>query len=179
MYIPDLKVPVNETFEGRFILKNKIEKLTGLIKTIQYGKIVFHDFIIDENTTEQDLELNMSLSKINLTDSLFIKNINISNFLRKDSLNFNVKLADKDATNQLDLYGLVEFGRDTTAKLKLLPSDVILEHQDWKLQEQVRIRFLDNGKISVANFQLSNGPQKVKIDGLISNNPDDKLNLTF
>jgi len=175
---PDLKIPDQGTFVGEFNTADETATLNGYVKTIKYGTTVFHDLILDENTSTSQLGLNISLSKVNFTDSLFIKNIDISNVLKHDSLNFNVKLADKDATNQLDLYGLVEFGRDTTAKLKLLPSDVILEHQDWKLQEQTRIRFL-HGKIQVDNFQLSNGPQKVTINGLISDNAEDKMKVNF
>jgi hypothetical protein len=178
MYMPELKVPEQGTFIGQFNSVDKTATLTGIIKTFQFGKIVFHDFIIDENTTDKDLELNVSLSRINFTDSLFIKNINISNFLRKDSLNFNVKLADKDATNQLDLYGLVQFGRDTTAKLTLLPSDVILEHQYWRITDKVQVRLLE-GKTQVSGFELSNGGQKAKINGFISDNPADKLKIEF
>ena len=178
LFDPDLKIPDQGTFVGEFDSSNETATLNGYVKTIQYGTTVFHDLIVDESTTNGQLGLNISLSKINITDSLFIKNIDISNALRRDSLNFNIKLADKDATNQLDLYGLVEFGRDTTAKLKLLPSDVILEHQDWKLTDQVRIKFLD-GKTEIDGFQLSNGAQKVKINGLISSNPEDKLKLEF
>ncbi|MDB5023291.1 MAG: translocation/assembly module TamB [Mucilaginibacter sp.] len=178
MYMPSLKVPDQGTFIGQFNSENKTATLTGLIKTIQYDKTVFHDFIIDENTTDQDLQLNISLSRINFTDSLFIKNINIANFLRKDSLNFNIKLADKDAANQLDLYGLVQFAGDTTARLKILPSDVILEHQHWRIPEQVRIRLLGS-KAQVLGFELSNGAQKVKINGFISGNPADQLKVEF
>ncbi len=178
MYMPELKVPDQGTFVGEFNSQNKTATLTGLIKTFQFGKTVFHDFIIDENTTDNDLELNISLSRINFTDSLFVKNINIANFLRKDSLNFNVKLADKDATNQLDLYGLVQFGRDTTARLSLLPSDVILEHQNWRITEKVKIKLLD-GKTQVSGFELSNGGQKVKINGFVSDNPKDQLKIEF
>jgi hypothetical protein len=178
IFVPNLKVPDNGTFVGEFNTQNETATLNGYVKTIQYGSTIFHDLILDENTSTSQLGLNISLSRVNFTDSLFVKNIDVSNTLKHDSLDFNVKLADKDATNQLDLYGLVEFGRDTSAKLKLLPSDIILEHQDWKLQEQARIRFLD-GKTQISNFQLSNGAQKVKIDGLISDNPDDKLDITF
>ena len=178
IFVPNLKIPDQGTFVGTFNSANETATLNGYVKTIRYGTTVFHDLIIDESTGNGQIGVNISLSRINITDSLFIKNIDISNTLRKDSLNFNVKLADKNAVNQLDLYGLVEFGRDTTAKLKLLPSDVILENQDWKLTDQVRIRFLD-GKTQVQGFQLSNGPQKVKIDGFISDNPADKLKLSF
>ena len=178
IFLPDLKIPEQGTFVGQFDSEKKTATLSGYIKTFKYGKTIFHDFIIDENTTDSLLGLNVSLSRVDLTDSLFIKDINITNFLKNDSLNFNVKLSDKNAVNQLDLYGLVEFGRDTTAKLKLLPSDIVLEKEKWKLQEQVRIRLLD-GKTQVSGFELSNGIQKVRINGFISDNPTDELKLSF
>ena len=178
VFVPDLKVPDQGTFIGTFNSVNKTAVLNAYVKTIKLGKTVFHDFIIDESTSDASLALNVSLSKINITDSLFIKNITLVNTLRKDSLNFNVKLSDQNAVNSLDLYGLVNFGRDTTAKIQLLPSDVVLEHEDWKIQEKVRIRFL-NGKTQVSGFELSKGLEKVKINGFISDNPADELKLTF
>ena len=178
LVMPELKIPDQGTFVGKFNSNNKTATLNGYIKTIKLGKIVFHDFIIDESTSDEFLGLNVSLNRVDLTDSLYIKNINVTNFLKHDSLNFNVKLSDKDAANQLDLYGLVEFGRDTTAKLSILPSDVILERENWKIQDQVRIRLLD-GKTQVSGFELSNGRQKVRINGFISDNASDKLKVNF
>jgi len=178
IFKPDLKIPDQGTFIGQFDSENKTADLNAYIKTIQLGKIVFHDFIIDENTTNNALTLNLSLSKVNFSDSLFIKNITVVNTVQKDSVNFNVKLSDQNAVNSLDLYGLVKFGRDTTAKLQLLPSDVMLEHQDWKLATKVNVRLL-NGKTEVSGFELSNGPQKAMINGFISANPEDVLKVTF
>ncbi|MFD2148018.1 translocation/assembly module TamB domain-containing protein [Mucilaginibacter antarcticus] len=178
IFLPALKIPEQGTFIGQFNSAEKTATLTGYVKTIKYNKMVFHDLILDESTSDENLALNVSLKRVDLSDDLFIKDINITNFVNNDSLQFNVKLADKDATNQLDLYGLVEFGRDTTAKLKLLPSDIILEGQKWRLQEQVRIRLLD-GKTKIENFELSNGEQRARIDGFISDNSADKLTLTF
>jgi len=178
IFEPELKIPDQGTFIGQFNSANKTANLNIYVKTIQWDKIVFHDFIIDESTNSSNLGLNISLSKINITDSLFIKNITLINVVKNDSLNFNVKLSDQNAVNSLDLYGLVNFGRDTTAKLQLLPSDVILEHRDWRIQENVKVKLLA-GKTQVSGFELSNGLQKVKIDGFISDNPADELKLTF
>lgn len=179
MFIPKLKIPEQGTFVGNFNSNKNTATLNGLIKTIQYDKMVFHDLLIDESTDNDYMGVNISLSKVNFSDSLFIKNINITNFLKRDSLNFNIKLSDKNAVNQLDLYGLVEFGRDTTAKLKLLPSDIIIEQQKWRLAEQVRIRILENARTQIAGFVLSNGSQKISIDGFISPKPEDKLKIAF
>ncbi|MES2277993.1 MAG: translocation/assembly module TamB domain-containing protein [Bacteroidota bacterium] len=178
LFEPDLKIPDQGNFVGQFNSADKTASLSGYIKTVNYGGMVFHDLILDESTTDGFLGLNVSLSKVDLNKDLYIKNVNIANVLNRDSLKFNVKLSDKDAINQLDLYGLVEFGRDTTAKLSLLPSDVILENQRWKIQEQVRIRLLD-GKTQVSGFELSNGTQKVRINGFISDNAADKLKVEF
>ena len=52
--------------------------------------------------------------------------MNVANIFRNDSLSLNIKLSDKDATNQLDLNGLVEFDTKDFASLSLLPSDVII-----------------------------------------------------
>jgi hypothetical protein len=178
VFMPELQVPDQGTFIGKFNSNDKTATLNGYIKTIKYDGLIFNDLIIDENTTDDYLGLNVSLSRIDLNKDLYVKNINITNFIKRDSLNFNIKLADKDATNQLDLYGLVQFGRDTTARLSLLPSDVILENQSWKIQEKVDIRLLD-GKTEVSGFELSNGQQMVKIDGFISANPKDELKVRF
>ena len=178
IFKPDLKIPDQGTVTGTFNSENKTETVNAYIKTIHLDKTVFHDFIIDESTYDDYLGLNISLSKVNFTDSLFIKDITINNFLKKDSLNFNVKLSDKNAINSLDLYGLVHFGKDTTAIFQLLPSDVILEHEDWRIAEKVRIKFLE-GKTEVSGFEMANGPQKVKIDGFVSDNPADQLKLSF
>jgi hypothetical protein len=178
VFMPKLKIPDQGTLIGQFNSIEQTATLNGYIKTIEYDGMVVHDLIIDESTSDQSMGINLSINKVDLTDSLYVKDISITNFLQRDSLSFNVKLSDKNAANQLDLYGLVEFGRDTTAKLKLLPSEVVLEHEKWRLQEQVRIRLLD-GKTQVSGFELSNGEQRVKIDGFISDKPEDKLNLTF
>jgi len=178
VFKPDLKIPDQGTFIGQFNSETKTADLNAYIKTIHLGKTVFHDFIIDQNTTNDLLTLNLSLSKVNFTDSLFIKNISVVNTVKRDSLNFNIKLSDQNAVNSLDLYGLVRFGKDTTARLQLLPSDVMLERQDWRLATKVNVKLL-NGKTEISGFELSNGQQKAFIDGFISDDPADVLKVTF
>jgi len=179
LFVPKLKLLDTATFTGIFNSSEKTAILTGGIKTFKFDNIVFRDLILDESTSDDMLNLNISLKKVDLTDSLFVKDINITNFLKRDSLNFNVKLSDKNATNQLDLYGLVEFSKDTTAQLKLLPSDIILERKVWKLEDQVSFKFFNGGRTQIIGFGISNESQKVKIDGFISPDPKDILNVNF
>ena len=82
-YRPDVKVPEQGTFVAKFDSQDKTATFNGYVKTIVLGGTVFHDLIIDESTTNEQLGVNISLTKINFTDSLFVKNISVTNFLQK------------------------------------------------------------------------------------------------
>src|SRR5690606_12434358 len=116
--------------------------------------------------------------RFNITDSLYIENINLSNVLSNDSLRFNVKLSDIDAQNQMDLNGLVAFREDEAARLSLLPSNIIIDQDNWKLEDQVNFDF-HKGDIRINGFESANGEQHVKVSGSISNNETGVLDVMF
>jgi hypothetical protein len=179
LFIPDLKIPERGAFNGKFDTKNNIATLNGFIKTIKYQDITFTNIILDENTNAESLEAILSFDKIELSDGgLYIQNVIIQNTLKNDSLSFNVKLSDKDAVNQLDLYGLVQFGTDTLAKLSLLPSDVVIDNQIWKIRDQVRIKF-ENNRTFIEGFELTSDKQLIAVNGAISSAENDQLELVI
>ena len=178
LVMPDLKIPEGAVFYGHFVSAEGIAALNGSSPLIQFGKVKVNNFILDESAGRDVLNVFLTADRVDFTDSLYIKNINIANIIHDDSLALNVKLSDKDATNQLDLNGLIEFGRDTLARLSILPSDVIINREVWKVPEQVKFRF-DQDKIFVQHFELSRDEQLLTIDGVISKKNEDKLNVDF
>jgi hypothetical protein len=179
LFIPELKIPERGVFNGKFNSDKDSVALNGFVKTLTYAGKTFSNIILDQNTQAKSLESIISVDKIELTNGgLYVKNVIIQNTLKNDSLTFNVKLSDKDATNQLDLYGLVEFGTDTLAKLSLSPSEILIDNQVWKIQEKVRIKFDDN-RTFIENFELSSNKQLVAINGAISKNSTDQLEVVI
>lgn len=191
LFIPDLKIPEQATFTGKFVSAKNIATLNGYIKLIQFKKIKINDLIIDEGTTDEAMNLFISSERIDITDSLYIKNVNIANILRNDSLNLNIKLSDKDAINQLDLNSLVEFKAEGEERIKLsiLPSDIVINKEIWKIQEKVSFSF-DEGRgkgeafnlfrrTKISGFELFKDNQMLTIDGIISANPEDELTIGF
>jgi hypothetical protein len=175
---PGLEIEDQAVLVGNFDSKNNIATLNGYIKKIKYNGITVNNVILDENTTTKELQTIITSDRVDLNDSLFIKDVNISNVLRNDSLALNVKLSNSDEVNQLDLNGLVEFASDTTARISILPSVLKINNEDWKIQEKVRISFLD-GKTEISNFDLSNGPQLLTVDGIVSSDPKDLMTIGF
>ncbi|PWG78861.1 translocation/assembly module TamB [Pararcticibacter amylolyticus] len=178
LLIPDLSLPDGAVFYGRFVSADSIAAVNGSSPLIRYKKIKVNNFILDESAGKNALNIFLTADRIDITDSLYIKNINIANVVHNDSLALNVKLSDKDATNQLDLNALVEFGTDTLAKLSILPSDFVINKESWKVPEQVKFRF-DPGKIFIEDFELSRNDQLLTINGIVSASHDDKLDIEF
>ncbi|MFC5282990.1 translocation/assembly module TamB domain-containing protein [Pedobacter alpinus] len=179
LFIPELKIPERGALFGKFNSEKDSVTINGFIKTLTYSGKTFSNIIIDQTTNNRSMEAIISMDKLELSEGgLFVQNIIIQNTLRNDSLTFNVKLSDKDAINQLDLYGLVEFGTDTLAKVSLLPSDVIIDNQIWKIQDKVRIKF-ENNRTLIESFELSSNNQLIAINGAISKNESDGLEVVI
>lgn len=175
---PGLEIDDQAVLIGKFDSRNKIATLNGFIKKLKFKGVTVNNIIIDENTGKSQLQTIITSDRVDLNDSLYIKNVNISNILRNDSLSLNVKLSNSDDANQLDLNGLVEFANDTTARISILPSILTINKEDWKIQEKVKINF-HQGKTEISNFDLSNGNQSLSINGLISSDPKDILLVGF
>ncbi|MET4083865.1 hypothetical protein ABIB40_003838 [Pedobacter sp. UYP30] len=177
---PGLVLDQGASFLGDFDSKNNKASLAGSIKSLNYKGILVDNIILDENTSAEQLQVILTSDKVQINDSLYYKDVNISNILRNDSLAFNVKMSNADEANQLDLNGLVEFTKniDTTARLSLLPSIVKINNEEWRIEEKVRI-VLNNGKTEVSNFDLTNGTQTITANGFISDNEEDALKIGF
>ncbi|HXI00375.1 MAG TPA: translocation/assembly module TamB domain-containing protein [Sphingobacteriaceae bacterium] len=175
---PELKIPEPAILNGRFISSAGTATLNGFAPLVQYKNIKIHNLIIDESTTARAMNIFITSDRVDLSETLFIQNVNIANILRNDSLNLNIKLADKDAVNQLDLNALVEFNTKSFANLSLLPSDVIINREMWRIQDQVRLGY-NKGKFTIENFELFRDNQLLTINGIISNSPQDYLTVGF
>lgn len=178
LLVPGLEIEDQAVFVGNFDSPNNTATLNGFIKKLKYKGVIVNNIIIDENTSTNQLQAIITSDRVDLNDSLYIKNVNISNILRNDSLSLNVKLSNEDDVNQLDLNGLIEFANDTTAKISLLPSILKINNEDWKIQEKVRISFHE-GKTEIGNFELNNGKQLLTLDGSLSSDPNDLLAVGF
>lgn len=191
LLIPELKIPEQANFNGKFVSAENVANLNGFIKLVQYNKIKVNNLIIDESTTGKAMNFFITSDRVDISDSLYIKNVNIANILRNDSLNLNIKLSDKNAINQLDLNSLVEFtsNGDERIRLSVLPSDVIINSEVWKIQEKVSFSF-DEGRAKgesfsllrrtkIAGFELFRDNQILTIDGIISKDPKDELLIGF
>ncbi len=179
LFARDIRIPDTAVFNGRFSSADSIASMNGYIPRLLIGKkMSISKIILDETALSNSLNLMLTADQWDITDSLYVKNINISNVLADDSLHFNLKLSDVDAKNQLDLNALVRFSTGESAKVSLLPSNVIINRQDWELDEEVNFDFVQN-QVTITGFELKNEDQQIRIDGLLSESTEESLQAHF
>lgn len=172
---PGLSIPDTAIFNGHFDSRANKLRFTGGLDKMLYKDLVFYNLIIDGENDSAAFNINIAVERLLLKDSIYINNITIANRIANDSLKFNIKLSDKTAANQLDLNGQVAF-RSDRIRLGILPSELIVNYQVWKIQEAFQITYAEK-KIHISSFALTNESQEVLIDGIISKNPSEALRV--
>ncbi|WP_257668657.1 translocation/assembly module TamB domain-containing protein [Parapedobacter tibetensis] len=175
---PKLALPEGALMNGHFSTTSNLANFNFLAPKLTFGSLSINRLIVDETANGGALRLFITADRISITDSLYINNLNLSNVLANDSLQFNLKLSNVSANNQLDLNGLVNFTKGEPAKMSILPSSVVLNRESWQLDERASLYF-DEGKIHMHGLELSRRDQTVQLGGIISSNDEDKAFLTF
>lgn len=175
---PNIRIPDTAFLRGKFSTRDSMANVNGFIPLLEIGEMRITNIILDETALSRSLNLMITADRWDITDSLYIRNINIANILTDDSLRFNVKLSDVDAKNQLDLNGLIAFKENESAKLSLLPSNIVINRINWELDEQVNFDFKQE-QIEISGFELKNEDQRILIDGLISGREEDEIEAKF
>ncbi|MBY0244967.1 MAG: translocation/assembly module TamB [Sphingobacteriaceae bacterium] len=178
IFIPKLRIPEEAVLIADINSTTNTEIVNGGTQKIFFKNFKAYNVILDQNITEPLLETVLSSEKIFLNDSLYIENVNISNKLRNDSLTFNVKLANENEKNTLDLNGIVDFSSKNIADFYILPSILKVNAEQWHLEDKVNVS-IEGDKINIKDFELKNKNQLISVNGLISDDINDVLSIGY
>ncbi len=149
------------------------------------------DSLIYKQNTFLDNEIQLNISKISDSTSVLAmayvnsKNQSLSGVGTKDLLfegiwdnrhiDFEFDLFQVDFANRALLYGSVDF-RPDSIDLKIQSSDLRILDEEWNISENNLIS-LSNKNLDIIEFSIYNGDQRLTIDGQVSENPNDKMEL--
>lgn len=173
---PKLELAKSADFFGYLNTKENIVRISGGIDYVKYDFIKLEDLIIDGENDKNIFDINIAANHAYINDSINIDNVALSNAVSNDSIKFNIKLAELSNPNQLDLNGLLSLKQKENV-LKILPSVVVIDYESWELKDSFNIHFINKDKIAVQNFELRNNNQLVQVEGLISKENYEELNI--
>lgn len=175
---PQLVMPGGASMYARFSSSERTANINFIVPELTYGLIHVDRLIVDESANEGALRLSVTADRLSASDSLYIDNINLSNVMAGDSLRFNLKLSDITDSNLLDFNGMVNFRRGQPTRIRMLPSALMLNHEAWQLDEDA-VAYVSNGNIDIRRFGITSRGQLARLEGIISDNSEDNISLTF
>lgn len=178
LLFPELSISNKASLRGHLNTNENILQVSGGLDYLKYDYLKFENLIIDGENDKNVFDFNIASSKAYINDSININNIAISNAIKNDSIQFNIKLADKWSPNQLDLNGLFSISSKNPI-LNFLPSEILIDSQQWVLEDSFEVEFAENKKIYVSDFEIKNGNQLLSAKGVISKEFEDQLSIDF
>lgn len=164
-FIPKVQIQEGGSFKGVFNSVKDSLVLNGGIKRFTYNDYTFENFIIDEATTIEGIEIIGSLDKLILPSGVEIKNWTVANIVHGDTMIVNLKIADKKQRNETDLNGRIVFKEDKEGfpmHIDILPSTLMVEGLSWQINNLAKIKIKDKHLI-IHNLSIKNQDQVISI----------------
>lgn len=173
---PRLNISKSADIRGYLNTSSNTIRLNGQLDYIKYDALKFENLMIDGENDKNIFDFNIAADRGFISDSINIDNIAVSNSIKDDSVKFNVKLAELNNPNQLDLNGIISF-KEKNTNIGILPSVVVIDYQTWALKDSFNINFINEKRIMIDNFELRNGDQLVQVNGYISDQNNEELSI--
>ena len=182
IFLPALKLDNKTRLSGSFDSNSAKIKLDGSSPLIVYNGTSFVNWFIVGSTQSNSFKLNTGCSRILLGDSTApeIEQVSFLFNVQADSIAFDIGWNDfdKEDHNKADIKGTAVFSGYPVIMAKVDDARVMINDTVWTVNTGNYIR-IDTTSVYVNNFQINGNNQGMRANGGISEDPLDKLTLTF
>ncbi len=187
LFIPDLLISPETYISGSY-KSNTNNFILGLKSPrIKYQGLKLNSIDFTSNTSPNNFSFdlltdNLRLKESSETDSLNLglDSLKITSLLRNDSVLFTINWNDKtlDDKNIGDIEGYIAFIDTNKVYSMLTKAEVVINDSSWTVSKDNHILFEDD-LIDFNDFKFIGQNQELGINGLISDNNNDTLDIIF
>ncbi|MBC7861762.1 MAG: translocation/assembly module TamB, partial [Bacteroidia bacterium] len=180
LLIPDLKISTGTILEGDFNAANSELTLKGNADSIKYKGYEIKKWYINASSLAQSIDISTGMDKAWITDSFYVANFKLNTRSFDSKSGFEV-LWDNEAKlkNSGDLKGEVVFSNNDL-DIHLRKMQIFIADSLWVLNDSTdHITFDTTGMVNLRNLRFENHKQMINLQGKISKNPNDFLEVEF
>jgi len=179
-FIPDLIVSDDFNLYGNFNYEKDYLSLDGSSREIKYNDNILDNWYVKGFSHNNIFSLKTGADKLNLLNNYVVDNFAINTNTKEDSILFDFKWFNRiqNTQNSGDIAGFFSLEKYPFIKLKLAKGNILTNDSLWVVDANNYIYF-DSTSIKVNDLIFKHNNQVVGINGLISGNPEHKLELMF
>lgn len=169
----------NSSIKGYIDDTNKRVELTATTPFISFGNKKIQDIHLTVNNADKKLNMRGTAGFVFKKDLI---NLNLKASATNDSLYTQIGWQNSDSVNyEGELQTVTKFintNNVTTAQINILPTKIILSDTVWNLKSS-QILVNPDTTFTIKDFKFQNKNQYITLNGLISDNESDTLNLNM
>ena len=182
IFLPALKLDNKTRLSGSFDSNSGMVKLNGSSPLIEYKGISFVNWFIVGSTQSNSFKMNTGCFRIMSGDSAAPEIEQVSALFNVQADSIAIKIGwddfDKKDHNKADIKVTAVFSGYPAITLKVADAWAMINDSLWTMKTGNYIR-IDTSSIFVNDFQINGNNQGIRANGCISEDPPDKLTLTF
>lgn len=177
LFVPELTIGDSSNFNGRYSSARNELFLRGWLDRIAFNSVSMQSVEIEAENPGKEFELGVATDKLSITDSLFLKSFHLRSFTFTDSLGLVIDWDNKTRLeNKAFIQGIASFPKNEQVSFKLKESNITIAGLDWSVSPNNLLK-IDSTDFDFTDFRFINESQTIAVNGLISKNPDAKLNV--
>ncbi|MEP7127477.1 MAG: translocation/assembly module TamB domain-containing protein [Chitinophagales bacterium] len=136
----------------------------GTIPSLHFQSLFIDTLAIEANTVNQQFQFNLISSDLQIGDSMSIIHPAFEAKVSGDSANLKLSGANLTGNTYMDLHALIT-GDTAGFTMKVLPSDLVLNAQQWNVSGDNMISYSDE-RLRFNQFTLSHDSQSITISNV-------------
>ncbi|NQX98051.1 MAG: translocation/assembly module TamB, partial [Flavobacteriales bacterium] len=173
-----IKLSENTILNGDYKAVNNSLILRGNSNLINAYGTEIRNLDFNGEASENLLDLTIDIDKIYQSDSLYVDNFSISNTIEKDTMLTNIIWNNNGTAskNEGDITFTTLFNGYSHVSSKITDSYAYVSDTLWSIKPYNTIR-IDTGIFSISGLSIYSKAQSILVDGKLSNNANDQLDL--
>jgi hypothetical protein len=178
LFVPKIHLHSTAELDGNFNSNINSFVLNGKIRELFIDSVKVHNLGISAKSVGSEFHTHFTSDKVNVTDSVYLKNIDIKAQIANDNLDYTINWDNKGKImNSANINGNARFA-PRSVEIKILPSEIYIQNQQWAASPDNKIR-IDSSDVTFSNLTFFSREQSITVDGVISKHLNKPLEVKF
>ncbi len=180
LYLPQLSLSPHTLISGVFNPSSGDVHFEASSDQCMFNKVTMLQWYLDGTSSGIGFNLSSGCQRVEFSDEMGLDNIQLDAITTPDTIILGLAWSNPNITpaNSGDFRGEIQVLASDSFRIRLQPSMIVINDSIWNLLADNLLE-INKDHILIRDIRLNSGDENVKLDGIISPDPDDKMLVRF